>query len=411
MERYLAKVDVVKSALRQLVVNVDEVGHLKKQLVYSATPTSDKAISMRLSSLLDETYLIISKMKVALQVLSTENYELALELISDNTVQSSSNHCPITEKSSLLGEEKKAGAAPLFRLLSLLRTCRPTPTTAGRRPSSSSSSSSAFPDYSSACSSNKTTTTTTTTLSHHTSTSTTTPFIPSCFSSSDSPQHSIDTKGGDTNHFSFSLSTHNPSSPLSTAPSSPRSPPPASSEYNARVNLYMGVALTFRDLVRDLQAKQAEYKAAATDKFARQVKYAYPDASREDVRDLMEYDMCGMAQHAMHRKLQQGMPWSEVKEELKSTYHDIKKLEHCVIQLHTMFVELSALVDQQSFKLEDIYKAVQEAKLRSETAKGQLAQAHKHQIAAGKTILWIFLFAAIILFLYSFDWVRRAVHA
>eukprot|EP00922_Rhytidocystis_sp_ex-Travisia-forbesii_P066276 GHVS01098378.1.p1 GENE.GHVS01098378.1~~GHVS01098378.1.p1 ORF type:complete len:326 (+),score=58.75 GHVS01098378.1:44-1021(+) len=325
MQEYFSKIGVVKTALAEIEANVGKVKRLKKEMVFSASHANDQRISEDLHGMVEETYMLLTKTKSAIHIISTENQELAVSYV---------NYClpaPATESTALLSSKKPSSLSSVpFRFLSFVSS---PPSTAASSPSpsppQSPCSSSAFPDC----------------------------------------------EGLE-----------------------------ASTTYRIRVNLYMGVAVRFRELVREFQSSQAEYKVAAQTKCLRQLQMAYPNASEADVAQLIRGDLPSSAAHdALKHALSNGGEGSIL--DLQLTYHDIKKLEQCVIRLHSMFIELGALVDEQNYRLEDIQKAVESTKAHTETAKKELtvAQRYQHYARRESLVLCVVLFVlALIFFLQYF---------
>eukprot|EP00922_Rhytidocystis_sp_ex-Travisia-forbesii_P066274 GHVS01098376.1.p1 GENE.GHVS01098376.1~~GHVS01098376.1.p1 ORF type:complete len:326 (+),score=64.52 GHVS01098376.1:44-1021(+) len=325
MQEYFSKIGVVKTALVEIDANVGKVKRLKKEMVFSASHANDQRISEDLHGMVEETYMLLTKTKSAIHIISTENQELAVNYV---------NYClpaSATESTALLSSKKPSSSSSVpFRFLSFVSS---PPSTAASSPSPSPppspSSSSAFPD----CESLEVSTT-----------------------------------------------------------------------YRIRVNLYMSVAVRFRELVREFQSSQAEYKVAAQTKCLRQLQMAYPKASEADVAQLIRGDLPSSAAHdALKLALSNGGDGSIL--DLQLTYHDIKKLEQCVIRLHSMFIELGALVDEQNYRLEDIQKAVESTKAHTETAKKELtvAQRYQHYARRESLVLCVVLFVlALIFFLQYF---------
>eukprot|EP00922_Rhytidocystis_sp_ex-Travisia-forbesii_P066272 GHVS01098374.1.p1 GENE.GHVS01098374.1~~GHVS01098374.1.p1 ORF type:complete len:325 (+),score=56.85 GHVS01098374.1:90-1064(+) len=321
MQEYFGKIGVVKAALEEIEANVGKVKKLKKEMVFSACHANDQRISQDLHRLVEETYMLLTKTKSALHIVSTENQEFAVDFASRSL--------PATESTALLSSKKRSSTSNIiFRFLSFVSS---PPSTAA---SSASPSPPASPSYA----------------------------------------VSQDCEGLE-----------------------------ASTTYRIRVNLYMGVAVRFRELVRQFQSSQAEYKLAAQAKCFRQLQLAYPNATEAEVAKLAHGDLPESAAHdALKNTLSDGREGSVV--DLQLTYHDIKKLEQCVIRLHSMFIELGALVDEQNYRLEDIQKAVESTKAHTERAKRELTAAQRYQHYATRESLFMGLVMALLVVAFLFQY-------
>eukprot|EP00922_Rhytidocystis_sp_ex-Travisia-forbesii_P066277 GHVS01098379.1.p1 GENE.GHVS01098379.1~~GHVS01098379.1.p1 ORF type:complete len:329 (+),score=54.53 GHVS01098379.1:104-1090(+) len=326
MQDYFGKIGVVKTALEEIEANVGRVKKLKKEMVFSASHTNDQRISQDLHSLVEETYMLLTKTKSALHIVSTENQELAVDYV---------HRClpaPANENTALLSKKRSFSSNVPFRFLSFVSS---TPSTAASSPVPSP------------------------------------PPSPSSFSTA----ASLDCEGLE-----------------------------ASTTYRIRVNLYMGVAVRFRELVREFQSSQADYKVAAQSKCLRQLQLAYPNATEAEVVQLTRGDLTALAAHdALKNTLSDGREGSVV--DLQLTYHDIKKLEQCVIRLHSMFIELGALVDEQNYRLEDIQKAVESTKAHTETAKKELTIAQRYQHYARRDFLFLCLVLVLLAVVFLFQYI------
>eukprot|EP00923_Selenidium_pygospionis_P027517 GHVN01049589.1.p1 GENE.GHVN01049589.1~~GHVN01049589.1.p1 ORF type:complete len:148 (-),score=27.53 GHVN01049589.1:153-596(-) len=124
-------------------------------------------------------------------------------------------------------------------------------------------------------------------------------------------------------------------------------------------------------------------------KMTRQVKMVYPEATGNEVNDIVE---AGEMSSAMairtkmtggHEQLQNAIG------DIQDKYRDIRRLEGSVAELHQMFVELATLVDGQGEMLSQIEYSVKSAKDYTEKAEVELVAARKHQEAAKKRMCWV----------------------
>lgn len=134
------------------------------------------------------------------------------------------------------------------------------------------------------------------------------------------------------------------------------------SEVRVRENLQNTLTRKFVDLAKDYQNRQNKYKTSVKKKAERQILAVKPGATEEELTAVFEQED-GVQRVMEAAILQQGDPVevTHVLEEVKGTYHDVRRLEASILELHKMFMDLALLVDRQGEMLDQIEYQVKSA--------------------------------------------------
>ena len=179
---------------------------------------------------------------------------------------------------------------------------------------------------------------------------------------------------------------------------------PNSSESRMRNNMHQALVRRLREHLTSFQKNQAAFADDVRSKAVRQLQVALPGSSLEEATALVE----GGATVA--DAIQQKMVLTQASDQnlshkdivgklygLQDRVSDLKKLEQSVVDLHQMFVEMSALVDRQGEMLDHIEFSVTSTKNNTAAAERALMDARKAQYKAQKKTLMIFCCCAILL--------------
>eukprot|EP00922_Rhytidocystis_sp_ex-Travisia-forbesii_P006269 GHVS01009087.1.p1 GENE.GHVS01009087.1~~GHVS01009087.1.p1 ORF type:complete len:316 (+),score=55.16 GHVS01009087.1:76-1023(+) len=162
-----------------------------------------------------------------------------------------------------------------------------------------------------------------------------------------------------------------------------------SAEYRIRCNMQQAITRRFAAVLGDYQTTQTEYKEQTRNKVARQVKIVYPEASEEEVQDMMSAGDMSAAMAVRSRISGSHQSLKNALSDIQDKYRDIRRLEQSVTELHQMFVEIATLVEHQGELLDQIEFSVTQAKDYTEKAEAELVVARKHQESAKKRMCWI----------------------
>eukprot|EP00903_Cladosiphon_okamuranus_P017901 g16472.t2 len=134
------------------------------------------------------------------------------------------------------------------------------------------------------------------------------------------------------------------------------------SEVRVRENLQNTLTRKFVDLAKDYQNRQNKYKTSVKKKAERQILAVKPSATEEELSAVFEQED-GVQRVMEAAILQSGDPVevTQVLDEVKDTYHDVRRLEASIIELHKMFMDLALLVDRQGEMLDQIEYQVKSA--------------------------------------------------
>eukprot|EP00922_Rhytidocystis_sp_ex-Travisia-forbesii_P033497 GHVS01049761.1.p1 GENE.GHVS01049761.1~~GHVS01049761.1.p1 ORF type:complete len:309 (+),score=45.72 GHVS01049761.1:237-1163(+) len=162
-----------------------------------------------------------------------------------------------------------------------------------------------------------------------------------------------------------------------------------SAEYRIRCNMHDAVTRKFAAVLRQYQTSQSEYKEQMKHKVVRQVQIVYPEASCEEVKEMMLAGDMTAAVAVRARISGSNQSLKNALSDIQDKYRDIRRLEQSVTELHQMFVEIATLVEHQGELLDQIEFSVSQAKDYTEKAEAELVVARKHQESAKKRMCWI----------------------
>lgn len=120
-----------------------------------------------------------------------------------------------------------------------------------------------------------------------------------------------------------------------------------------RTNMHSTLCKSFTELMRLYNDAQTEYQSNAKERLARQCKVVKPDLTDDEIESIIESGDSqvfkeGILEKDLREKATQALAYVENK------HNDIVVLTDSVKELHAMFVDLAALVDNQADLIDDI---------------------------------------------------------
>lgn len=120
-----------------------------------------------------------------------------------------------------------------------------------------------------------------------------------------------------------------------------------------RTNMHSTLCKSFTELMRSYNDAQTEYQSNAKERLARQCRVVKPDLTDEEIDSIIETGDAqvfkeGILEKDLREKATQALAYVENK------HNDIVRLTESIKELHGMFVDLAALVDNQADLIDDI---------------------------------------------------------
>jgi len=168
---------------------------------------------------------------------------------------------------------------------------------------------------------------------------------------------------------------------------------------NVRVRENMNTTLTkkFIDEMKIYQQAQQKYKTDIKNKVKRQVQVVKPDATDEEIDDVMKSEG---GRDALYKK---SILAGGVNDQVKTTYakvagkyQDVLTLEQSVAELHQMFLDFALLTEQQGELLDQIEFNVVQATDYVEEANIETHTAIEYQKSIRKKQCWIIVIVSIV---------------
>lgn len=134
----------------------------------------------------------------------------------------------------------------------------------------------------------------------------------------------------------------------------------------------------FKMLVQGFFNARSHSKQEMLKRAYRQLKFAYPDALDEELRDILEFPE--VAIDAINQRLEKGAEANSLEhilEELEGKKGDSKKLEQGARELKLMFLQFSELIDTQGEALDSIEANIQSVITETSEAIGTLQEAEQ----------------------------------
>jgi len=150
-----------------------------------------------------------------------------------------------------------------------------------------------------------------------------------------------------------------------------------------RDDLQIMLTRRFVDTMKEYQQCQSKYKADIKKKVKRQVRIADPDATDEDIDEVLRTGDTG-AFYKSKILTTAAEPIRNAYADVVDKYKDVLKLEQSVAELHQMFLDMALLVEQQGEMLDQIEYQIQSASDYIEDGNEEIAKALVHQKEARK---------------------------
>lgn len=171
---------------------------------------------------------------------------------------------------------------------------------------------------------------------------------------------------------------------------------PNNAECAIRKNMYTAMVKKHQDLLVEFQKAQLSFKQGLEQREAREMQMVLPDASEEEVREMI--DEGDNASLLVARKMAgtHAVLIDEVNR-IREKHQDILRLERSMGDLAQMFQEMAQLVDAQGEMLDVIEVNVQKAKTYTAKAEQNLITTRKTQNKNQRCMCWLTVIMLIVL--------------
>jgi len=169
------------------------------------------------------------------------------------------------------------------------------------------------------------------------------------------------------------------------------------SDVRVRENMNTTLTKKFIDEMKAYQQAQQKYKTDIKNKVKRQVQVIKPDATDEEIDEVMKSEG---GKDALYK---QSILAGGVNDQIKTTYakvagkyQDVLTLEQSVAELHQMFLDFALLTEQQGEMLDQIEFNVTQAADYVEEANVETHTAIEYQKSIRKKQCWIIIIAVVV---------------
>jgi len=174
-------------------------------------------------------------------------------------------------------------------------------------------------------------------------------------------------------------------------------------DLRVRENLVNTLLRKFIDEMKRYQNSQQQYKTDVKKKVKRQVQMIKPDATDQDVDQIMRSE--GGREALYQEQILSGGVNDQIKTQYRAVagkYQDILTLEASVAELHQMFLDFALLTEQQGELLDQIEYQVRSAADYVEDANVDVYEAIEYQKKIRKKQCWILLIVVILIIIVLF---------
>jgi len=171
-----------------------------------------------------------------------------------------------------------------------------------------------------------------------------------------------------------------------------------SSDFRIRKNMHATLTKKFMDVMQDYQDRQTKYKKKYEEMCKRQYKIVKPNATEEEIQDVIENG--GEQIFTDHMLSTSSQKAEDALKDVQDKHKDIQKLESSIQELHQLFVDLSVLVESQGEMLDNIENSVSTSLAYTKTGVQELEKANEYAKKSRKKmciLIIIFLVVACVL--------------
>jgi t-SNARE complex subunit (syntaxin) len=177
-----------------------------------------------------------------------------------------------------------------------------------------------------------------------------------------------------------------------------------STDLRVRENLVNTLLRKFIDEMKRYQNSQQQYKTDVKKKVTRQIQMIKPDATDQDVDEIMRSE--GGREALYQQQILSGGVNDQIKTQYRAVagkYQDVLTLEASVAELHQMFLDFALLTEQQGELLDQIEYQVRTAADYVEDANVDVYEAIEYQKKIRKKQCWIILIVVVLVIIILFS--------
>ncbi|KAL7540050.1 hypothetical protein ACHAXR_009823 [Thalassiosira sp. AJA248-18] len=175
-------------------------------------------------------------------------------------------------------------------------------------------------------------------------------------------------------------------------------------DLRVRDNLVNTLLRKFIDEMKRYQNAQQQYKTDVKKKVTRQVQMIKPDATDQEVDEIMRSE--GGREALYQQQILSGGVNDQIKTQYRQVagkYQDVLTLEASVAELHQMFLDFALLTEQQGELLDQIEYQVRSAADYVEDANVDVYEAIEYQKKIRKKQCWILLIVVVLIIIVLFS--------
>lgn len=175
-------------------------------------------------------------------------------------------------------------------------------------------------------------------------------------------------------------------------------------DLRVRENLVNTLLRKFIDEMKRYQNSQQQYKTDVKKKVTRQVQMIKPDATDQEVDEIMRSE--GGREALYQQQILSGGVNDQIKTQYRAVagkYQDVLTLEASVAELHQMFLDFALLTEQQGELLDQIEYQVRTAADYVEDANVDVYEAIEYQKKIRKKQCWIILIVVVLVIVILFS--------
>jgi len=163
----------------------------------------------------------------------------------------------------------------------------------------------------------------------------------------------------------------------------------SSSEYMIRINAFNSLKSKFFQVAREYEEAQLRARNKEKDSLERRIKIVNPDATAEEIDEIIESGETGNVFEAKVLDKQKHQAAKENLEKVQTQREQLHQLEQSILELHQLFLDMALLVDEQGEMINVIEANVNKTVAYVQEANEELKLALKYSNSARKKVAMI----------------------
>ncbi|KAL1921594.1 uncharacterized protein VTP21DRAFT_11310 [Calcarisporiella thermophila] len=170
-----------------------------------------------------------------------------------------------------------------------------------------------------------------------------------------------------------------------------------SGDLQIRKTQHSNLKKKFMETIRKFQDIERVHQEKYRNRMERQIRIVKPDASEEEIEAVIDSDNAGQIFAQSVLQSNRSGQARAVLAEVQSRHDEIKKIENTILELHSLFQDMSMLVEQQAEVINEVEQYAEEAAVNIEAGTKEVQVAVTSAQKARTKRKWCFLILVILI--------------